>query len=498
MSKCVTMLALALLPSALVPLPCLAQPSAEAAPTSAVEDHAALALPALAEVSETASAEALPPLPQDALALPALELPPLAAPNAAEKKRWLSHYIALDTSIFPGQLPEGVDRAWFELSYRPRLSGELGAGFSLTAEVLLRASLGKRAAPLALRGEGNSFRLFSGGYHTVRDRQAVLFKDALVSWAGHGLECAVGYQVFSWGKADGVRPLDVFRIEDLSDPLRAEALGIPAVSASYGRAGFTLEGVWVPFMFSNRLAIHAENPWSITPRDEGVRFASRRHALDFSDWELGLRLSYSDQAWDLSLQSSRTRERSPSLLRAVPDEAGATLQPEFARAYVHGASLLRSLGRFLLKADLAYVDYAAEHAPLLGDGVRLVAGAEARGQLGANGSYAAVLQYALDTTTPGKLATDGDLISSPYHWFRHAALGKLKSIVSPRFDAELSVLVELEHGSTVASATLTYHPTDDTSLWCEGSYVAGRKETWIGRIDFADRMVVGVAFNTNS
>lgn len=447
--------------------------------------------------ADSASDQPLPPLP-DAFDLPMPELKPVAPAESSHK--WLKHEIALDASIWPGELPEGVDPVWIELSYRPRLAGELGAGFAITAEALLRASQGKRAFHYAAKGDGNAVRLSRGSFHGNADREAVLVKEAQLSWAGHGVEVIAGYQILSWGKADGVRPLDEFRTQDLSDPLRAETLGLPGLSASYGSRGFSIEGIWVPFAFNNRLATHPANAYSIVPRIPGARFHGTRRELDWHDGEFGFRAAYSGQAWDVALQASRTRDRSPSLLRVAPDPAHAEIAvtPDYLRHYTYGASLVRAIDRYLLKADFAYADYSVEHAPLIHDGFRLVTGAEARGQLAASGSYTVILEYALDTTTPGKIVQQAELISSPYHWFRHALVGSALLNVSPRFDAELKALVDLQHGSVVASATLSYHPNDSTSLFCQGDFVTGPDETWLGRLEFADRIVVGVIFNSET
>lgn len=442
--------------------------------------------------SAAASEEALPPLPDDLLLAPVV--PSAPAPSQPAAHKWLSHTITLESSIWPGELPAGVDRAWFELAYQPRLSGDLGAGFALTAELLLRASQGMRSTGAHATRDGNSVRVWSGAFHRNPDRQTVLIKEAQLAWAGYGLELTLGTQIVAWGKADGVRPLDVFQTQDLSDPLRAETLGIPGASASYALGGFSVEGIFVPFAFTDRLALRSTNPWSIVPRAEGAHFEPGDQELDLRDWEFGLRASLSHRDLDLSVMTSRTRDRAPSALRITPDARGLAFTPEHLRSWMVAASLVYSLDRYLLKTDVAYVDYAKEYDGIVEDGVRLVSGVETRGQVAENGNFTLLLQYALDTTTPGKVKSADGRSSSPYHWFRHALVGSARASFTPRIEAELTALLDLIGASLVASATLTYRPTDEVSLYCEGSFLSGPNHTWIGRIDFADRLLVGVAF----
>lgn len=465
-------------------------------PAPDVETDASLPpapLQAAEELPDTSlSPEELPPLPDDPI------LPPVthAVGDAVAGSAWLSHGIGFMTAIYPHDLPPGADPVWFELEYRPRLAGDLGRGFQLAAELLLRVSQNMRAgAGATVEGNGPAFK--AGSLRTNQDRQMLVVRELVASWAGAGLELAAGWQILNWGRADAVRPLDLFSTQDRTDPLRPETLGLPSLSCVFGRRGWSVDGVWVPSSFTDRIATHAANVWSILPRTPAARYQPAPPDFSLSNGEYGLRGTFSNQAWDLGVLTAWTRDRIPSRLELSRSDDGALIMtPDYIRYWIYGASLLRSLGEYLLKADVAYVDYEREYGAALDDGVRLVAGGEARGTIGANGTYTAILQYALDTTAQAEIVQAPNMVSSPYRWFRHAATASLNTMWAPRFEAQLEVLVELEHAGTAASATFKYHPFDGSSFWCEGSVLAGGRGAWVGRLDDADRILIGVEFQT--
>jgi hypothetical protein len=53
----------------------------------------------------------------------------------------------------------------------------------------------------------------------------------------------------------------------------------------------------------------------------------------------------------------------------------------------------------------------------------------------------------------------------------------------------------LDHGSTVASAKLSYARNDHLTIWVAADQVGGRAGSWLERLDAADRILVGVNVN---
>jgi hypothetical protein len=393
--------------------------------------------------------------------------------------------------LWPGSLGDGVDPFWAEVEYRPRVTGKR-ARLSAAAELLFRATM---SGPLDTRDSASG----NAGRRSLRvqpDRQGATIKELSLS-LDTPVDVAIGWQIFNWGHGtDGIRALDVFERYDLTDRLRPEQLGVPAVSASFGHRGWEAEGVWVPGAPTDKIAAASSNVWYPFPRSP--RFAapvdSAPPTFSLSSSQAGIRVGRYGQHGDLAIVAARADDETPSVVEFVPGASAGVLRPSslFKRYWLVGGSVVQTAGNYLLRAEVLHATYSEPSGTLARNGVRGVAGIERRITAGVDSRYTLIAQYAVDTTGSEAVLQAQAFVSSPFRVYRHAITASATSAWREQYELETRILRALEYGSTVASAKLSYRRSDHVTLWVAGDYVDGRHGTWLQQLDAADRVLAGV------
>lgn len=462
----VVLACLVLLCGAVAPAAARPQPPAQGAETSSEEEVAAAAQPTSAAPESESSGRK-----------------PIA----------LAQEFRLSTALWPGSVANGVDRFWGEIEYRPRVTGTRSR-VSGAAELLFRAGVsGFALSPDDSRPDGE------GSLRIQSDRQTALVKELSVS-VHAPVDLVIGWQILSWGHAtDGVRVLDVFQRQDLTDRLRPEPLGIPAVSASFGNRGWETEAVWVPSALTDRIATSPSNVWYASPRSAAVAAVDDTAAPGFalSHGEGGIRVSRYGQHGDFALMAARTRDRDPSVLELRHDASGGALQARslFEPYWLAGASVVRTAGSYLLRAEALHATYSDGGSTPVKSGIRAVAGVERRISASTDSHYTLIAQYAIDTTGSERVVQDGAFVSSPFRIYGRALTASATAAWRRQYQLETRLMRGLDHGSTVAVAKVSYTHDDHLTIWVAADQVGGRAGTWLERLNAADRILVGVNVN---
>jgi hypothetical protein len=414
-----------------------------------------------------------------------------AAPQEGEKsalRRLVSQQFRVSTTLWPGNLGQGVDPFWGEVEYRPRVSGT-GSRLSGAAEGLFRATTSGFAHLPEAGGLDDRRR----GLQVQSDRQAALIKELSLS-VDSPVDFVVGWQVVSWGHGtDGVQPLDVFQRHDVTDRLRPEQLGVAAVSASLGNEVWDAEAVWIPSSPTDRVATAPSNVWYPFPRSPaGGTLDAAGPAFDLINGEVGVRTTWHGRRADVAVMAARTRDRVPSMLE-LHDGPGGAIQVRslYDPYWLVGASFVRIAGSYVLRAEALRATYSDSAGPLVTSGVRGVAGVERRFS-SAGALYTVIAQYATDTTASERVRQEGENVSSPFRIYRHALTGSVAVSWRQQYELETRAMVELRAGSTIASAKFSYRASDHFTIWAAADLVTGRSGTWIERLDSADRILAGI------
>jgi hypothetical protein len=406
-------------------------------------------------------------------------------------RRLIAQEFRVSTVVWPGPLGAGVDPFWAEIEYRPRVTGQKSR-VTGTAELLFRAAM----SGFAYSPEGGSPDQDRHSLRVQSDRNAAMVKELSVS-VDTPVDLVVGWQILSWGHAtDGVRVLDVFQRYDLTDRLRPEQLGIAAVSGSFGNGDWETEAVWVPSGSTDRIAAATSNMWYAYPRASsfGTLDETTGPAWSLSNGEGGVRVSRYGQRGDVALMVARTRDRSPSVVEFRGDVTTSGLQtrPLFKSYWLVGASVVRTAGSYVLRAEALRATYADRVGTLVKNGIRGVAGVERR--IGGSGDtrFTFIAQYATDTTGAERILQEDSYLASPFRIYRHALTASGDAEWRQQCELEMRVMRELNRGSMVTSAKFSYRRSDHLTMWIAADYVTGRSGTWLARLDAADRILAGI------
>lgn len=411
-----------------------------------------------------------------------------AAPHPIATWRLTQTVKLLGLTYFEEPFP-GVDRVWAELEYRPRLDVDLRDRGRAVFEPIVRAC----AAREAPNG--------TAGFGPCPDRQSIAMREAYLTVHGSAGDLSAGWQLFSWGKADGIKPLDVFQLGDFTDRLGDELLGIPAVSATAGGEAWTVEGVWVPARVRSRISFDVRNPWSFMPRGTALPLAADEPPetrFDASDGEGAIRLAYAGHGFDAAMLFARTRDHVPTAISLAPalgagGEPILRATPVYARASIWGATAAVPVGGSLLRVDGSLVLRNRGSGPFVESGGKLVAGGERRIGFGNGlGSVHLIAQYVYDGTAPARLEVLDGRAPAPSSLFRHGFAGKVNLSIREEWKLESKGLLDFETGAGVLANRFTYRPRDGVSVWVGVDVLGGRRTSTIGRLADAGRVLAGL------
>lgn len=404
----------------------------------------------------------------------------------------LSHRIKLTSAIFL-RTPQPADLVLFEIEYRPRWTATMWRHIHIVAEPLVRATESKA-----------TYRFTTDGFSALPERQTACIKEAFVRVDSELGDVAVGWQFYSWGKADGVNPLNVFAVSDYTDRLREEPLGVPSISVTTGNDQWIAEAVWVPVRLYSVVPYDRRNLWGLSPDQSRIPIGVRDTTPEAFQPELGeagLRFGYNGDLGDVAVMAARSIDHTPTSLaiQSELDQDGnpvVFMYPTFARFTLLGATGALPIGPYLFRLDAGYFLYDSQDGrPFRDDSVRVVAGAERQWDLdNGRANLRAIVQYALDHTAPAHFILINDHYPSPFRPFQQAIMGSLSLGVGETIQIETKGLVNVVNGSWTSRSTLTYRPRDGRSLWVGADFIGGPSDSVIGQLARAYRVLVGLEF----
>src|SRR6266568_860782 len=164
-----------------------------------------------------------------------------------------------------------------------------------------------------------------------------------------------GRQFIAWGRADTLRPTDLFTRRDYTDLVERREEAIVAVKGDVELGSGMLELVWSPIFEGDILPLAPQNRWFLLPRSLSVASSGPlAAAYQFEDRaepgnglessQVGVRLTGHAGGWDYGLIYAWTLDRIPTYFetRAVQSDlaqgtASVVLVPHHRRLHVFGA-----------------------------------------------------------------------------------------------------------------------------------------------------------------
>jgi hypothetical protein len=326
----------------------------------------------------------------------------------------------------------------------------------------------------------------------------------------------IGRQFITWGRADSLKPTDVFKRHDFTDFIEGREEAIDAVKLDLFSGGSTLEAVWIPLFEPDIVSFRAENRWTALP-DEGevpglgrarltFREGSRREpSRALESGEAGIRLSGSAHGWDFAAMYSYGYDRIPTLIRQevthidpAAREATITLVPVHKRIHVIGGDVVTVISGWGLRGEAAYTltsDPDARHPEVDDPYLRLVVGVDRTfSQIPVGQSVFVILQYALDTELPQRGPSNQSEVGGLRHFFRHALLLNSTWKYTEFVRVSVKGFVNLEEGDFVLQPALSWQPMDGMTLTLGGDVLGGRRGTFFGTFRDNDRVRVTISY----
>ena len=425
-----------------------------------------------------------------------------ALPGAHAGEPDLSHIL---TSRWAVGLDDGATQL-LDLGWRPEARWRFDDGGRLTGRLRLRVQTesGTRPGDLERDSYAPSTRPRLIGDKTELALRELYYERPLGDWY-----LTLGKQQVVWGKADGLKVLDVvdpqsfreFILEDF-DQSRIPLWTVNLERSAYGWMGgdWTLQVLWIPdrsyhalprpgatWAFSSpRLVPQAPPGVTVVLDDAQTPDASLRNS------DAGVRLSGFVGGWDLTLNYLYQYDNRPALHQRVqPGPVPVvTVTPRYHRTHIAGATFSRAFGDWVLRGELGYFTdrYYLTDDPADTDGV----------------DRAAETSYVLGLDWSG---LDDTFVS--FQLFQSRLHDRRPGLTQPRLDTNLTLLVRHESlndtltaevlwilnsrdGDGLVRPRVGYDVEENLEVWLAADLFYGTSRGLYGQFDDNDRMVLGL------
>ncbi len=348
------------------------------------------------------------------------------------------------------------------------------------------------------------------------ERSRVYPYDAFLNLEREGWSLKVGRQFITWGRADSLRPTDVFKRHDLTDLIENREEATDAVKLDLVRGAWTLEGIWAPVFNPDIVSFRAENRWTGLPAETEVPGVGRvslsfredrrqRPPGTLGSGQVGVRLGGSARGWDFTGMYYYGYDRVPTIIRReiasfdpIARAATITLVPIHKRIHVIGGDVATVISGWGLRGEAAYTLTADLDPGVIGINdpyFRFSGGVDRTfSRLPIGESLSVIVQYALDTEPrqPGPL--NQQEVDPRLHPFRHALVLNNIWKYTEFIRLNLKAYVNLEQGDFVLQPEISWQPIDSMTVVVGGDVLGGRPNTFFGQFRDNDRIRFRISY----
>ncbi|MFQ5830124.1 MAG: DUF1302 family protein [Candidatus Methylomirabilia bacterium] len=331
------------------------------------------------------------------------------------------------------------------------------------------------------------------------------------SWA-----VRIGRQFITWGRADSLRPTDVFKRHDYTDLIEDREEAVDAVKLDLFRDSLTLEGVWAPVFDPDITSFRAENRWTAFPRT-GVVPGLGQARLTFREGrreepsrgpesgQVGLRLSGLSGGWDFAGMYYYGYDRVPTIIRQevsridpVAGEATITLVPIHKRIHVIGGDFATVISEWGLRGEASYTlttDPQSDDGEVDDPYLRFTGGVDRTlSGIPVGQSLFLILEYALDTELPPRGPSNQEEVGGLLHFFRHALLLNGSWKYTEFLRVKLKGFVNLEEGDFVLQPEVSWQPMDAMTIVIGADVLGGSRTSFFGTFRDNDRLRARISY----
>ena len=367
------------------------------------------------------------------------------------------------------------------------------------------------------------------------DRNDIFLDEAWMDYYSEYVDFRIGKQIISWGRADTIRPTDVWKIKDFTDFFEEEEEGIVALQARGFVGDFTLTGIWVPYFQPDTLPLTKENsrffpstffptlvpngqaafgltstgPYNIEYVDDNSLFPDD----GVKSSEFGAKIDYTWEGWDFSLSYGYLHDRiatfflGPNFVSETvnPFPGGTSnavfaLQEEHSRIHMIATDGATTVGQLGIRWEAAYF-ITSDHDgtnPLIDDPYLQATGGFDYTFTNVIGDQDVMIliQYATDQELPKQGQKNIRAGANLRHFFEHATLSVIEWKFSEYFKIQARAFINLRNADHQIEPEVQWSPADGLTLTVTGQIVGGigGKDSFFTAFEDEDRVQARVEY----
>jgi hypothetical protein len=389
-----------------------------------------------------------------------------------------------------------------ELTLEPELVSRFNNGWKLTTIGRLRTQLidGLHPGDMDLKSYGPASR---PGV-IVEELEAELREFYLeADWAKNYF--TLGKQQVVWGKADGLKVLDVvnpqsfreFILEDFDN----SRIPLWMVNVERPVGDWDAQFIWTPdktyHAFPENGATYAFTSKQLVPSaPPGVMVNLRdvdRPKRFFEDSDVGARLSTFWKGWDITLNYLYQYTNSPVLFQSVqsgPTGPVAVINPRYERTHMVGGTFSNAFGDWVVRGEIGYFTSHFFLTNTVSDPDGILESPEL--------TYV----FGLDWTGVKDTFISAQLFQS---WITDPSTGLIRDtfdtnmtflarrkFLNDTLQAEMLWIVNTKDGNGLIRPKITYEVQDNVKAWVGADIFYGNRDGLFGQFGDSDRVVMGV------
>lgn len=187
----------------------------------------------------------------------------------------------------------------------------------------------------------------------VEEKDIVIIHEAYLEYSQPLWDLKIGRQIYSWGRADGLKITDILNPCDYSEYITRDfdeiRVAVDSVKYHYMFPGSDLELVWIPTFVENIIPKQG-NPWYVDNFEGLTINQAEEIENNLGNSELAARWSLYLQGLDFSVSTAYLWDDET----AYHKEEDGSFTPEYHRLKYYGLDLAKPLGNFVIRSESAY------------------------------------------------------------------------------------------------------------------------------------------------
>lgn len=329
----------------------------------------------------------------------------------------------------------------------------------------------------------------------IGDRLEAELREAYIDIALGSSYLTIGKQQTVWGKADGLRIMDIvnpfnFR-EFIFDEFEDSRIPLWTVKADIPVSDIDIQLVWIPDNSSHDLpdptARYAlQQPLPLTTP---VHIAALQRPTRFlADSDGGIRLSTFLEGWDITLNYLYHYDDFPVAHgKTIQTDSTPTLfiTPVYERTHLLGTSFSNAFGSVTLRGEIGYFFgkyFSTTQGVIRSDQLMGVVGVD----------YSGISNTTLSAQVFQDWVVKRAPLATREQRETNVSLLLTRHFMNETLTAELIAVQNLDNGAGFSRAKVDYLLASNIKVWVGGEFIYGKKNSLLGQFREEDRVLVGL------